>query len=231
MREETRLPYNRLSAVFDRFSWGGIFAGVALGLMVQFALTMLGVGIGAATVNPGTEQDPMAGLGIGSALWLLGTLIISMFIAGWTASRASGALWRPNGALHGAVTWAVSTMAAVFILTSAAGALVSGASSLLGGVLSTTTQAAASSEELTEEMREILRQRGIDIDSIRQQTQDPQTQQQVRQTGERVAGGISKAGIFGFIGLLTGWAAACLGGWLGTSREDRLAAPPYERAA
>ena len=38
--------------MINRVSWGAIFAGVVVGLVVQVLLTMLGLGIGVATLNP-----------------------------------------------------------------------------------------------------------------------------------------------------------------------------------
>ncbi len=35
-----------------RISWGAVFAGVIIVLIVQFLLSLLGVGIGASTIDP-----------------------------------------------------------------------------------------------------------------------------------------------------------------------------------
>ena len=42
----------------NKVSWGAIFAGVVVALVVQALLTMLGVGIGVATLDPGTSDNP-----------------------------------------------------------------------------------------------------------------------------------------------------------------------------
>ena len=52
-----------------RISWGAIFAGLIVTLVCQILLTMLGVAIGAATIEPIQEQKPLEGLGTGAALW------------------------------------------------------------------------------------------------------------------------------------------------------------------
>ena len=46
-----------------RVSWGAVFGGVALSLITQFLLSMLGIGIGVATLDPGTNDNPTAWLG------------------------------------------------------------------------------------------------------------------------------------------------------------------------
>ena len=44
-----------------RISWGAIFAGAVMALVAQLAFSLLGLGIGASTMNP-YDNDPTAGL-------------------------------------------------------------------------------------------------------------------------------------------------------------------------
>src|SRR4051812_21300675 len=125
------LGRNRLLGAFDAVSWGAVFAGVVLALAIQLMLSVLGVGIGASTVHPQTERSALSGLGIGGAIWLFVSSIIAMYIGGWIAGRFSTGTRRSTGALHGAATWAVTVMVAIYLLTSAAGGLISGTASLL----------------------------------------------------------------------------------------------------
>ena len=214
MKEETRFAFgrNRGMAYLSGISWTAILAGVVVALVVQLMLSVLGVGIGAATVDPRTEQSPLAGLGIGSAIWLFISSIIAMYIGGWIAGRYSGALHRSDGALHGTVTWALTVLVAIYFLTSAAGSLASGTASLLGGVVSTTS-----------------------IDSVQERARDPQTQTQARQeareAGEKIATGLSMAGIMGFVALLIGFLAAAFGGRNGVPKLPRAEIPPAEQRA
>ena len=46
-------PY--LNAALTKVSWGAIFAGVAVALVVQLLLNLLGAGVGAAVIDPGTS--------------------------------------------------------------------------------------------------------------------------------------------------------------------------------
>jgi hypothetical protein len=47
----------------NRVSWGGVLAGVVVALVVQLLINMLGIGIGVATLDPGTNDNPTAWLG------------------------------------------------------------------------------------------------------------------------------------------------------------------------
>ena len=131
-------------------------------------------------MDPLREANPMSGLGIGSLIWIVLSTIIAMYVGGWSAGRLSGVALKSDGLLHGAVTWAVSLLFAVVMVTSASGAVISGASSLLGGMVSTGAQATAASPQLSQAVRDALQQRGIDINSIEQQVRNPQNQQQQR---------------------------------------------------
>ena len=145
--------FNRLQATADedahtiminRVSWGAIFAGVVVGLVVQVLLTMLGLGIGVATLNP-TNGDASS-FSIASGIWYVLSGIIAAYSGGYIAARMSGKTVATTGALHGLTTWAFTTLLVLYLLTSAVGSIVGGAfsgvSSAVGGVGQTVAQAA-----------------------------------------------------------------------------------------
>ena len=57
---------------FARISWGSIFAGAIIALATQLVLTLVGMAIGLAAVNPATGGTPSGTtLGLGATIWLL----------------------------------------------------------------------------------------------------------------------------------------------------------------
>src|SRR6476660_2328870 len=84
---ETTSPQH---GVFRRVSWGAVSAGVIVTVVLQLLFTLLGVGIGAATVEPLQQSDPGKGLGIGSAIWLLVSTLISVYIGARVAGNLCG---------------------------------------------------------------------------------------------------------------------------------------------
>jgi hypothetical protein len=66
----------------NRVSWGGVLAGVVVAL-VQLLIKMLGIGIGVATLDPGTNDNPTAWLGGRS-----GTVITTVTGLGLRASAS-----------------------------------------------------------------------------------------------------------------------------------------------
>lgn len=116
-----------------RISWGAIVAGVVVVLVVQMALMLLGLAIGTATVDPAMGDTPQAStLGIGGGVWWLASTAIAVFFGGWVAGRLAGMPTATDGMLHGIVTWAVATLFAIYLLSTAIGGLVGGAFGALG---------------------------------------------------------------------------------------------------
>lgn len=118
-------------SLFRRISWGAIIAGLIIALVTQVTLTLLGTAIGAATIEPTREAEPAKGLAIGSAIWLLFSGLISMYVGGCVAGRFCGGPRRSDGLLHGFLTWGTATLAALLLLTTAVGAMFGGAIGLV----------------------------------------------------------------------------------------------------
>jgi hypothetical protein len=133
--------------LLNRVSWGAIFAGVVVALVVQILLTMLGVGIGIATLDPGTGDNPAAStFSVATAVWYVASGILAAFAGGYIAARMSGKTAAITGALHGLTTWAFTTLLVLYLLSTAVGSIVGGAFSgvanAVGGLGQTVAQAA-----------------------------------------------------------------------------------------
>lgn len=148
-----------------RISWGAIFAGAVVAISVQLVLSMLGLAIGLATVDPTVEARPAEGLGTGAGIWWVVTGLISLFIGGWVAGRLAAFPRWIDAMLHGLVVWGLTAVATVFLLGS-------GVTGLLGGALGTVSQAAvsaapAAADEFGEQDGSISRQAQQAWDRIR----------------------------------------------------------------
>lgn len=149
----TNLPHDTVygitpsaSAALNKISWGAVFAGVAIALSTQFLLNLLGVGIGAAVLDPATYDNPDANtFSIAGGIWFVVAGIIASFTGGYVASRLSGRPSHSTGGYHGVTAWAVTTLVVLYLLTTSVGALVGGAfsglSSIVSGVGSTAATA------------------------------------------------------------------------------------------
>ncbi len=119
------------STLFRGVSWSSIFAGVTAAIAVQLLLNLLGIGVGAATINPHQGQ-PGQGLAVGAAIWFVVSNIVSLFVGGWVAGRLAGIPNKEDGALHGFVTWALASLVLFYLLSTAVGGVLGGAASVLG---------------------------------------------------------------------------------------------------
>ncbi|HJV51053.1 MULTISPECIES: hypothetical protein [Oxalobacteraceae] len=108
--------------LFPAIRWGAVLAGVVVGVSVQLALSLLGI----ATGLTATELTEGEGMGVVPLIWAGVSMLISAFVGGYVAARMSGLKRRADGVLHGAVSWAVTTILFAVLATSIGGSLVSG---------------------------------------------------------------------------------------------------------
>ena len=159
-------------AAVRRVSWGAIFAGLFVTLMIQVTLTLLGTGVGAAAIHPESQQNHAEGLALGSAIWLVISGLISLFVGAYVAGRMSGGPRRADGLLHGIVTWSVTEVVTILLLMTAVGAALGGIGNLLGGAMGiAATQGGQNSVNPQEGLRELFPQAG----NLIQPTGRPQT--------------------------------------------------------
>jgi hypothetical protein len=127
--------------MINRVSWGAVFAGAALALVVQVILNLLGLGLGAPTLDPTTADSPSAAaFSLGAGIWWALSGIIAAFAGGYAAGRLAGQPKESSGAWHGLTAWALTTLAVFYLLTTAIGGVVGGAFQTLGTTASGATQ-------------------------------------------------------------------------------------------
>lgn len=134
--------------MINRVSWGAVLAGVVVALVAQLLLNLLGVGVGASTIDPGTGDNPSASsFSLVAAAWWAVSGIIAAFIGGYVASRLSGRPKPSTGAWHGLISWAFTTLVVFFLLGSAIGGVIGGAFNALGSAVGGLGRTAASVAE------------------------------------------------------------------------------------
>jgi hypothetical protein len=153
-----------------RISWGAILAGAVLALVIQLSLSLLGIGIGLGTIDPLTEQNPMAGIGIGAAIWWVISMLVSLYLGATVASRLAGMPRPTDGMLHGLLTWSVVTLFTFYLLTTAVGRIIGGVTGAAGRALSGVGSGiAAVAPEAGEAIKGELKAQGIDLNDVKQQ--------------------------------------------------------------
>ncbi|MEN4927769.1 TIGR04086 family membrane protein [Erwinia billingiae] len=165
-----------------RISWSAIFAGVILSVVIYLLLTILGTAIGATTIDPLKEQNPLDGLGTGAAIWTG----LSMLISIGAGAFVTGRLAQREGALHGLLMWAVNTLFVVWLAISLLSSAVSGTASVIGSGFSMVGNGiSAIAPSIANKAKETLKENNFDLGNVQselektlQQTGKPELQPQ-----------------------------------------------------
>jgi hypothetical protein len=163
--------YGRISAAIKRVSWGAIFAGAVVAIVTQFLLNLLGLGLGLTTFEFTGGDDTPGGFGMAQGIWTVVSALIALFTGGWVAGRLAGMPRKTDGMLHGVVTWALTTLLTLYLLTTGVGAIVSGATSLLSQGLGLAGQGISQGvTAVAPEAARVIREE-VDLSGIQQQAQ------------------------------------------------------------
>ncbi len=208
-----------------RIAWGAVFAGVALALVVQVVLAMLGAGIGLSTVDPMQGGSPDAQtFGMAAGAWWAVSMLIALYIGGWVAGHMAGLPLKSDGTLHGLVVWAFTVLLMLYLLSSALGGVIGGAFNVMGKAAGQTAQVAANAPPgAVDAVIERARQAGVPVDAVKSpegmtEQQKAEAAQKGREAADKAASAGSRAGIWGAIALLLGGLVAGLGGAAGRPR-------------
>jgi len=148
-------PEDVRTIMVHEISWGAVFAGAVMALVLQLILNMIGVGIGLGAVDVQARETPSASsLSLGAGLWWVLSGVIAAGVGGYLAGRLSGKPSDTTTAYHGLIAWAVATLIVVYLVSSAAASLfggafntvssaIGGAGKAAGGTVQTVVQAAA----------------------------------------------------------------------------------------
>ena len=131
--------YEQWSQGRGHIQWGAILAGLAVGLAVQMLFTLLGLAIGAWSIDL-REAQSTGGIPLATGLWTGMSMLISAFVGGYAASRLSGASSRTEGLYHSAVLWGVTSVVFAWLGTTALSFMIGGLFTTLGGGLQMLSQ-------------------------------------------------------------------------------------------
>ena len=122
--------------LLNEIAWGAVLAGVVVALVTQLLLNMLGLGIGIATLDPGTGDNPSAtSLSIGAGIWWTLSGILASLAGGYAAGRLSGRPKEATAAWHGLTAWAFTTLVIFYLLSSTVGGVLGGVYNTVSGAL------------------------------------------------------------------------------------------------
>jgi len=197
-------PANQMRAVSqvmtlptDRVRWGPIWAGLLAAFFTLLVLSLLGLAIGASTVNAGQAAQGTANQNAGqySAIWAGISAILAFLVGGYIAGRTAAVHERGWAALNGALVFLLALPILLWLASQGLGALIGNASNIAGGLGINLGQIGATATGAAKSIT-------------------PAQAQQAADTARNTAWGT-------LIGLLLGCGAAALGGTLGTRHAAR----------
>jgi hypothetical protein len=167
--------------LFRRMSWGSIFAGVIIAVVIQLVLSLIGAGIGFTTADPIAHDSPDASsIGVGAAVWWAVSSVLALFTGGWVAGHLAGAPGRTDAMLHGLVAWGLASLLGAYLVATAVTSIVKGGATAAGtAVAAAGSGIAAAAGPMTDAAKKQLQDNGITMDSLK-----GQAQQLMAQTGK-----------------------------------------------
>ncbi|NWA60734.1 hypothetical protein HX773_07465 [Pantoea sp. B9002] len=167
---------NHVGLPLKRISWSAVFAGVIAALIIHILLGILGTAIGATTIDPQQEQNPLQHLGTGALIWTGVSMLIAMAVGSYVAGR----LAQREGAMHGLLMFGVSTILTLWLAITLATGIIGGAFNILGaGVNAVGSGISAAAPSLTNMAKEKLQESNINLDDLKNELQTT-----LRQTGK-----------------------------------------------
>jgi len=94
--------------------WWAIFGGSVVGWGLLFFLSLLGLTIGLAAIEPYSAR-PASGIDVGSAIWGLAALVLCSIVGAYLVVRIAGERRRREAALHAVVSWGLSMIAGALL--------------------------------------------------------------------------------------------------------------------
>lgn len=156
-----------------RVSWSAVFAGVAVALVTQLLLSLLGTGIGMSSVDPlqanGTPN--VSTFSIGAALWWVVSSFLSLAAGGWVTAHFSSPADKIGGAIYGLITWSIVTLITIYMIGSVVGSVVSGSVSTLGTAASLAGRGIANLGPIADVTNSPLMQSHAPWDNIKREAQ------------------------------------------------------------
>ena len=158
---------------FRKVSWGAVFAGMVIAVVVQLVLSLLGAGIGLSTIDPLRYNTPDAStFGMGAGIWWVISSVVALFAGGWVAGHLSGSPDKTDAVLHGLLTWGLATIVTVYLLASILGSVVRGGASVVGKTASVAAAGVGAAAGPAGDMvKDQMAASGITLDGLKAQAQ------------------------------------------------------------
>jgi hypothetical protein len=122
--------------------WSAIIGGWLLATGIASLMYVAGLALGFTAFDPYNAEATAKGIGMGTAIWVVLTWAVSLFLGGMFASWFDGRSDQTVGTLHGVTVWALSVAASGLLLAVGFTQVVQGGAALVRGTATTAATAA-----------------------------------------------------------------------------------------
>src|ERR1700730_7909098 len=113
--------------------WGAIIGGWLVATGIASLMYVAGLALGFSAFDPYNARATAKGIGIGTAIWMVLTWAVSLFLGGMFASWFDGRADQTVGCLHGVAVWGLSIAASGLLLAVGLTQFVQGGAAILKG--------------------------------------------------------------------------------------------------
>jgi hypothetical protein len=113
--------------------WGAIIGGWLVATGIASLMYVAGLALGFSAFDPYNAAATAKGIGIGTAIWMVLTWAVSLFLGGMFASWFDGRADQTVGSLHGVTVWALSVAASGLLLAVGLTQFVQGGAAIVKG--------------------------------------------------------------------------------------------------
>jgi len=167
--------------------WSAIFGGWLVAGGIAFLLYVAGLAIGFAAFDPYNASATAKGIGIGTALWMVLTWAVALFLGGMFASWFDGKTDRTVGALHGIAVWGLSLAVTLLLLALSMTQIAQGGAAVARGAAGMGSAAVSAAGDAATGLQAQLTQRIAQTSARSGATEKPQGGGQVNAADVRRA--------------------------------------------
>ena len=113
--------------------WSAIIGGWMVATGIASLMYVAGLAVGFSAFDPYNAAVTAKGIGTGTAVWMVLTWAVSLFLGGMFASWFDGRADQTVGSLHGVAVWGLSTAASGLLLAVGLTQFVQGGAAILKG--------------------------------------------------------------------------------------------------
>ncbi|MFI4951668.1 MAG: hypothetical protein ACHP7M_00875 [Burkholderiales bacterium] len=139
---ETRVVSEVAPAGHATMKWSAIFGGWLLAMAMASLMYVAGLAMGFTAMDPYNVEASAKGIAAGTAVWVILTSAVALFLGGMFASWFDGRSDQTVGTLHGVTVWALSIAASGLLLALGLAQVIQGGAAMGRGAAATGAAAA-----------------------------------------------------------------------------------------